>query len=627
MRSRLGLAGGALALSVALTACANLPTSGTVDIKSLQGSGEQAQAGIQIVPEVPGRTWAPQDIVQGFLTASASFGDKFSVARKYLTPWFSRRWHPGVAATVIDTPKVSPLVQPRGVVTRGPLTKLVNVTARHITELETAGPNEAGTVVAIPGSSTYSFSLIQKAGVWRIDAITIDGKPAKPTFLLLTSTDFQRDYQARELYFYPAGSVANDLVPDPVLIPQRPGNSGIDILVNSLLDQPPAPGWLYEAAKTEFPKGTKVLSVTVEGGVSVIVRLGGAALKTGQVQRNRMADQLDATLTSSSAGSQDQSQIRSVVLQIGRQSLQRRPWDVTKLVPRGAPAPLYYQVPGAPGEPAEAVVRASASERGSVPLPAGLGSQPFSVMAVSTAPAASAVLAGCSGRWLYLMPQSRAGVAIKVRLPAACTSLSWDIRGNLWITANPDAYVIPGAAFGPPSRPALVTVQIPPLPPKAVVQAMRVAPDGVRVAMIVRFGSGTRILIAAVSRNGNPSFTYLAQAQQQPQQMLRVGSDIMNPGVVTWLDPDHLLVLDRPPSGKAQLYEVPLDGGPSTQVATPSGAISLAANWPYRSVNPQLAVGIAPVGTAPGQIEIDKNGLLNPRWVPQVKGVTPVFPG
>lgn len=626
MRNRLRLAGGVVLLSVTLTACANLPTSGTVDIKSLQGSGQQAQSGVQIVPVVPGRTWGPPDIVQGFLTASAILGDKFAVARKYLTPWFSRRWHPGVAATVIEDPHVRPQSQPRGVVTRGPLTRLVNVTGRQITELETAGPNQAGSVVAVPGSSTYSFSLIQKAGVWRIDAISIDNKPAKQTLLLLKSTDFQRDYQARELYFYPVGSVANALVPDPVLIPQRPGNSGIGILVNSLLHQPPAPGWLYEAAKTAFPNGTKLLSVDVIGEL-VVVRLGGAALKTGQDQRQRMADQLAATLTSSPDGTQGQSPIKSVVLKIGRQSLQRRPWDVTKLVPRGALAPLYYQVPGAPGEPAEAVVRASASQRGSVPLPAGLGSEPFSVMAVSTAPAASAVLAGCRGRWLYLMPQSRAGVAVKAHLPAECTSLSWDIRGNLWVTAGPDAYVIPGAAFGPPTRPALVTVQIPPLPPKAVVQAVRVAPDGVRVAMIVRFGSSARILIAAVSRNGNPSFTYLAQAQQQPQQMLQVGSDIMNPGVVTWLDPDHLLVLDRPPSGNAQLYEVPLGGGPSTRVATPSGAISLAANWPYGPGNPQLAVGIAAVGSAPGEIEIDKNGLLNPRWVPQVKGITPVFPG
>jgi len=627
MRNRLRLAGGVLLLSVMVTACANLPTSGTVDIKSLQGSGEQAQSGVQIVPVVPGRTWGPPDIVQGFLTASASFGDKFAVARKYLTPWFSRRWHPGVAATVIDAPHVSSQLQPRGVVTRGPLTRLVNVTGRHITELETAGPNQAGSVVAIPGSSTYGFSLIQKAGVWRIDAISVDNKPAERSLLLLKSTDFQRDYQARELYFYPVGSSANALVPDPVLIPQRPGNSGVSILVNSLLHQPPAPSWLYQAAKTEFPKGTKLISVAVIGGVSVVVRLGGAALKTGQGQRKRMADQLAATLTSSADGTQDQSQIKSVVLQIGRQSLQRRPWDVTKLVPRASLAPLYFQVPGAPGEPADAVVRASASARGSVPLPGGLGSEPFSVMAVSTEPTASAVLAGCSGRWLYLMPQSRAGEAIKVHLPAACTSLSWDIRGNLWVTANPSAYVIPGAANGLPARPALVSVQIPPLPPHAVVQAVRVAPDGVRVAMIVRFGASMRILIAAISRNGNPSFTYLAQAQQQPQQMLRVGSDVMNPGALTWLDPDHLLVLDRPASGKAQIYEVPLDGGPSTQVATPSGAISLAASWPYGQVNPQLAVGITPIGTSPGEIEIDKNGLLNPRWLSQVKGITPVFPG
>jgi hypothetical protein len=225
------------------------------------------------------------------------------------------------------------------------------------------------------------------------------------------------------------------------------------------------------------------------------------------------------------------------------------------------------------------------------------------------------------------MPQSRAGVAIKVHLPAVCTSLSWDIRGNLWVTASPSAYVIPGAASGLPGRAALVPVQIPPLPPRAVVQEVRVAPDGVRVAMIVRFGASARILIAAISRNGNPSFTYLAQAQQQPQQMLRVGSDVVDPGALTWLDPDHLLVLDRRAPGKAQIYEVPLDGGASTQVATPSGAISLASNWPYGQVNPQLAVGIAPAGAVPGEIEIDKNGLLNPRWLAEVKGITPVFPG
>jgi Lipoprotein LpqB beta-propeller domain/Sporulation and spore germination len=626
MRNRLRLAGGVLLLSVTVTACANLPTSGTVDIKSLQGSGQQAQSGVQIVPVVPGRTWGPPDIVQGFLTASASFGDKFAVARKYLTPWFSRRWHPGVAATVIDVPNFNSESQPRGVVTRGPLTRLVNVTGQHITELQTAGPNQAGSIVAIPGSSTYSFSLIQRAGVWRIDAISVDNKPAKKSLLLLKSTDFQRDYQARELFFYPVGSSANALVPDPVLIPQRPGNSGVNILVNSLLHQPPAPGWLYEAAKTEFPKGTKLLSVDVVGEL-VVVRLGGAALKTGQGQRQRMADQLAATLTSSPDGAQDQSQIKSVVLKIGRQSLQRRPWDVTKLVPRALVAPLYFQVPGAPGQPADVVVRASVSARGSVPLPGGLGSEPFSAMAISTAPTASAVLAGCSGRWLYLMPQSRAGEAIKVRLPAVCTSLSWDIRGNLWVTANPSAYVIPGAADGPPARPVLVSVQIPPLPPRAVVQAVRVAPDGVRVAMIVRFGASMRILIAAISRTRNPSFTYLAQAQQQPQQMLRVGSDVMNPGSLTWLDPDHLLVLDRPASGKSQIYEVPLDGGPSTQVATPSGVVSLAASWPYGKVNPQLAVGITPADTSPGEIEIDENGLLNPRWLAQVKGITPVFPG
>jgi hypothetical protein len=242
-------------------------------------------------------------------------------------------------------------------------------------------------------------------------------------------------------------------------------------------------------------------------------------------------------------------------------------------------------------------------------------------MAVSTSPAALAVLAGCAGRWLYLMPQSHAGEAVKVHLPGECTSLSWDTDQNLWVTAGTGVYLVPGAGSGPPARPALVQVQIPPLSPgPAVVQSLRVAPDGVRVAMIVRFGSSTRILIAAVSRT--PEVTFLAQTGP----MLRVGSDIANPTALTWLDPDHLLVLDRS-AGKTEIYQVPLSSGNSTEIATPHGATSLAATWPYGQSYPEVAVGIAPTGSTPGEIEISKTSPLSPDWQPVVKGVTPVFPG
>ena len=636
MRNRLRLAGSVLVLSVAVAACANLPTSGSINVRSLQGPGGQAQPGIQVVPVPPGRNWDQIDVVDGFLAASASFDDNYAVARKYLTPSFSRWWRPGVAATVIDTPLVNNEAQPRGLVTSGPPSARVSVTGLHYAELQTGGPHLAGSIVASPGASTYHFSLTEKTGVWRIDGITVGSKPAKRSVLVLTSTDFERDYQARDLYFYGPGPAANALVPDPVYIPQLPGNGGLRILVNTLLHPqgdktglwPPSSSWLYEAATTAFPRGTRLISVNVIGGISAVVRLGGAALRASPSQRLRMAAQLWWSLTTMPYGTTAGNQIGSVALKIGHHSLPLTPGKFKQWVPRGASAssggavPLYYQVPGSAAGPAVAALRESASEQGSFPLPAELGGLPFKEMAISTSPAALAVLAGCSGRWLYLMPQSHAGEVVKVRLAAKCTALSWDMSGNLWITASPDAYVIPGAANGPPARPVLVPVQTPALPPTAVIQSLRVAPDGVRVAMIVRYGASTRILIAAISRSGNPSFTYLAQTQQ----MLRVGSSLMNPLALTWLDPDHLLVLNRT-AGKSEIYQVPLSSGPPTEIVTPNGVTSLSASWPYGQRYPQLAVGIAPTSTTPGQIEISKTSPLNPDWQPVVKGITPVFPG
>jgi Lipoprotein LpqB beta-propeller domain/Sporulation and spore germination len=621
---RLLLAGSGLVLSVAMTACASLPTSGTVQISSLQGSGAQVQTGVQVVPVPPGRTWGELDIVNGFLAASASFDDNYAVARKYLTRGFSNWWQPGVAATVIDSPRVKVEQPPRGLVTSGPPSARVSVTGRHFAELQTGGPHQAGSIVASPGASTYHFSLVEKAGVWRIDGITIGNQPAKRSVLVLTSADFDRDYQARNLYFFRPGPAANTLVPDPVYIPQLPGDGGLKILVNTLLYSkkaatspwPPSSSWLYQAATTAFPRGTKLISVDIIGGAEAVVKLGGTAVRASHSQRLRMAAQLWWSLTASPYGTQAGSQIRSVVLQINHQSLTPTSAELRNWVPRGAAAPLYYQLPGGPAAPATAVLRASSSQQVSVSLPDALGGAPFTSMAVSTPPTGFAVLAGCKGKDVYLMPQSRAGEVVTRRLPAGeCTSLSWDIFGNLWVAATKGVYeltALPAAS--------LITIQIPPLPPTPNVQSVRVAPDGVRVAMIVRYGASQRVLIAAVSKN--PNFTYLAQTQQ----MLRVGSDIPNPVALTWLDPDHLLVLDRS-AGKSEIYQVPLSSGTSTEIATPRGVTWMAANWPYGKAYPQVVVSIAPTRTTPGQIEISKTNPLNPDWQPVTKGITPVFPG
>ena len=615
---------GALVLGVAVAACAAVPTSGSIRVSPPPGSGGSGQNGVQILPMPPGQAWSPQDIVKGFLAASASPSYRgasarpdYAIAREYLTKAYGKRWRPGWAATVVASPVVKRRKLPPRLVTGKPIGAAVRVVGQHLATLQTTGRYQAGSVAVEPASTPFGFSLAQVAGQWRIDGITENDKP-KPTLLLIRRSDFERDYQPRNLYFYAPGADSQVLVPDPVYIPQQAGSKGIVAgLVGALLKRPPSLSWLFRAATTAFPPGTRELgSPQVIGGLAV-VSLGGTAAKATPDQRRRMAAQLYWSLKAPSYLSQAANPITSVVLKLNGRPVQPLSQAAyMSYLPRGLGAPMYYQVPSGPGGPA-VVMRTSDSQPVSVPLPKTLGGSMFGALAVSTAPVGSAVVAGCIGKAVYLMPQSRSGEVITTRLQSQCTSLSWDVHGNLWVATGSQIFEIPGAGIRPPASPTLLPVQVPNYS-NGKFLALRVAPDGVRVALIVQTGSATKIEIAAISKYSD--ITYLAQERQ----MLRVGSDVAHPTTVSWLDRDHLLVLDRERGARTVLYQVPLDGATSTEVPIPSGVISVAAG---RQGQQRVLVAIAPTSTTPGKIEMSTTELPNADWRLQVKGLTPVFPG
>lgn len=631
--NRAGLAAVAVALCAMVASCASLPTSGTVPIKSLQGAESQGQPGSQVVPRKPMRTWTAVQVVRGFLTASADFAGDHAVARKYLTRGFASRWRPGWSATVVG--RSEPVKVPfQGKPPVGGPPTAVKLTVNHLATLQTAGKDQAGSVVVAPASTTFTFSLVQRPNGLRISAIQENGKTAKPSLLLLTSPDFQLDYLARNIYFFPAGSPANVLVPDPVYIPQTGLLSEVRGLVSALIQprcpkkrsasacqtNPPDSSWLYGAAVTAFPRGVRtVRPVQIVGGVTAVVDLGTTAKATSAAQRRRMAAQLAWSLTESPYGAQAGGQIKSVVLRFGDRSITasaHADW-----IPRAQASYLYYQVPG---PPTRVMARRENAAGGSQPsvlnLPSQAGSSSFTAMAVSPVPVGKQVLAGCTGKSLYLIPYDSPQDVLTKGLPGNCSSLSWDRHGNLWIALTSGTYEMPGVGVGTPRLSALIQVQIPPVP-KAKFSTLRVAPDGVRVAMIVPSGKSGKINIAAISKG--TSFTYFAQTQQR---MLRVGSDLAQPVALSWLDPDHLLVLDRAGKGRNLIYEVPLNGGKSTPVPTPPGVVSLSAAWPDPGKPPRLVIGVkAKDGTL--RIEYSQSALINPDWQPLGGGVTPVFPG
>jgi hypothetical protein len=229
----------ALAVALSAAGCVSMPSGGPVVSYSVtQGAESQDQPFVQIVPKPPGAGWTPSQIVQGFLTASASFGNNSAVAYEYLTPQERKSWQPLWSAIVY---KVGPNVADRDVPVAGAKnTVTVQISGKEQASLQGNGsysvPLASGAGASADADPT--FSLVKQAdGQWRISDA--------PSELLLTSDSFNSDYQLRNLYFFdPAGKY---LVPDPVYVPVRTSSP---VLLNGLVSDliSPPKDWLSAGA-------------------------------------------------------------------------------------------------------------------------------------------------------------------------------------------------------------------------------------------------------------------------------------------------------------------------------------------------------------------------------------------
>lgn len=636
----------ALVVAMVASGCASLPAGGIVQLKTLHGSDGGSAQGVQVLPVPPGPDWSAKQIVRGFLAVSASFDPSHRIAKEYLTPTYERQWKPGWAATVIGAqPAIRNQPAPRHPLPGSSQDVVINVTSPYVARMTTTAlPYEAGNLVVSPERTQYQFLITNESGHNRISGINLNGRPTSPRILLMTQPDFDRDYQTRNLYFFPlgtryfqAGASAKMLIPDPVPIPlQATGVQAVRGLVTSLFNPPPDASWLSGAATTAFPSVPRnvpvPMSVRIVGGIKAVIDLSGAAAKASPAQLRRMAAQLYATLTSSPYSASPAAQIQSVVLKVNHHVVsQPLPPPYANWIPRAGTSSdqLYFQGPAE--LPAPAVETVKNGKLVPVPLPGELGGAAFDEIAVSPGPAKWAVLAGCAAKRVYLLPQWQGGKVISRTLPADCTSLSWDTHGNLWLSAGKGAFVIRGAGpggrapvshggavgtAGPVTKVCFLTCA-PSGSTAPTIAKLRVAPDGVRVAMIVQSGSSSQVVLSAIT--SNPSYVYIGAAKP-----MRLGSDISDPGALAWLDSDHLLVLDHAGMVNSRIYEVPLSGGSSTQIATPRYAKWLAASWPDADHLPRVVVGI----TGPQSQVLSFNaGLLNRGWSQVAKGTTPALPG
>jgi hypothetical protein len=587
--------------------CVSIQSGGPV--KSLpitQQQDAQNQPYLQFQPSPPRSGWSPKQIVEGFLTASASLGDDGQVAREYLTAPASKTWKRSWSAIVYSKgPNVSnPAYESTPVPVKSTSTKSSGKKSPQPTAKDKATVTITGTVQAnLSGYGSYAvplaqnaaagsaenptFTLVKEGGQWRIED--------PPVELLLTSDSFQNDYQLRNLYFFdPTGQY---LVPDPVYVPVQANASLMNGLVHDLIDPPHDWLWYGTATSTAFPPGTTMPSDVTLDGVTAVVNLGGAIAKARKSVLEQVSGQLLATL--SGAGQSGQT-VKSIEVEINGNIPDGSLDNPVQLqsrfkAPTGSTANFYYL-----DKTGNLVGKAGLS--GKAVRLSHLGSG-FTQLAVSPDGKYVAALNGNGD----LYTGTTTGKLVK-RSGGGYLSISWDLNDELWATTDDEIMMLPGAGLA-----AAAPVQVDVVNSDGASDvsgpytAMKVAPDGVRVAVIV--GSG-QLRFGAISRQQGARPTQVTYEIRLSPFSVSTETTVFTG--VSWYGPDDVIALAEP--GPA-VTEYPVNGGTATSIPADGQMESISASSGY----PLLA------GQANNQIAADVS--LSGSWMAFNTGASPVYPG
>jgi len=557
-RIRFTLLLGAILATLLATGCATIPSSGPVG--SAPTKAPPAGGGVSgggLIVEGPQRGWDPEQVVSGFLLASASFTHHHATAREYLTANASKSWQPGAQVTILaSTPTVY--------LQAGRFSGQGNRANVMVSWQELATLDVSGQYTARGAARTQVFSLESVKGQWRIDGVPSSHE------LLLPAALFRLDYAPRNLYFY--GQPGQLLVPAPVFVPIQSSDL-VTTLVNDLRHDPS--GWLENGAVTAFPPGSRLRRIQVlpgpPGDKTAIVDIGlprGTPRSTVQA----MAAQLVWTLTSPAYSPP---LIQAVKLKINGRLWAPRSGDTVqslaeygRYIPRvSRPQNLYYVS-------ATGAVRMFGQQAQSVAVPgqAGTSEVPLSKIAVS---ANGHYLAGIADPATTVYTEDLAAAA-KEHAPARVGGLhsrltgtrfstpSWDSAGDLWVAGRAQGqsgvWVIPAAAGGKPV-PVSLPIGV------GLVTGLRVAPDGVRIALIVGRGASAHMMVGAITRSGGAVFI---------TQAAPLAPGIPGPTALTWYDEDHLLAITQSANG-TRLWEVPVNGDLPIPKSPQPGMASITA--------------------------------------------------
>lgn len=595
---------------VVLAGCASMPDDG--DLRGVESTPRQ-DTQVRVFAMPPREDAPPSEIVQGFLESLTSDDPSYATARQYLTGEARQTWRPDAATTVLADGPGTEAGPAGGRVDGGDLTFTLTGTSVAGVDAQQA---------YAPASGRYSqpvhLTKNQKTGQWRIDAL--------PQGVVMGKSDFERNYMSVNKYYFASNtsnaSNASDgaaesngqsaAVADPVYVRERV--DPMTEMVRSLLNGPT--GWLRPVVRSSFPTGTAlakgVTSLTPDDQNTLTVPLNAKAARVGQTQCDEMAAQLLFTLQNLTPA------VDEVELQAGGTRLCSLGEDrATTVASRGSAkrAEYLYFVDGK-----HRLVRipagSSETKAEAVPGALGEGAKELRAAAVSRDEHMAAGVA-LDGKTLYvgaLVSGSSLGEPV-LRSQGQTeadrlTTPSWDARGDLWVAdrdpAGPRLLLLEQGAGQP------LEVRTPGLDGR--IRDVRVAADGVRVALVVEKNGKGSLLIGRIERDekdGERPIVSVLELRSATTELEEVTT-------MAWAADSRLVVVGREQGGVQQMRYVQVDG------SVPEGPA------------PAALTGVKEIAAAEDErlplVAYSEDGIVRlptgAQWQKVVKdGSAPIYPG
>ncbi|GAA3444356.1 LpqB family beta-propeller domain-containing protein [Planomonospora venezuelensis] len=515
----------ALMLVCATGACAVIPTGVRAGAVEDAGRGNPLDSpyarGIAMPPN---DEWDPEQLVRGFLAAMASTGDPgHAVARQYLTGGFAGRWRPSGEVTIYEQD---------GIEADEPVaddTTEVRVTLKGTV---TATIGRDGLYRPSSGDLREPFTLVRDGGKrWRIDA--------GPDGLLLSKADAERAYRGVDLYFL--DSKRKGLVIDQVQIPVNPASTRAKATVERLLAG--ASGALQGAVQTAFAQDTRLIDVTTEND-RVVVNL------TKRVSSDNvaaMSAQLSWTLSEIVSGSSFEVRVNgesyypgSPLMIDAQKQLGFDPWTTPADV-----RPIYLQ---------DGTLHQLGKENVGEPVAGEAGAE--------KSPRIRPAVSGHVLKQVAALSEDRRSISVVPLVPdgqwkewVTGTDLappSWDRYHSLWTVTHPE----PGTSvvlrhYYDDAKQEVKQYRVSAHDLDEVeVTALKVARDGVHVAVAVRDGQGDEeVMIGTVVGEGAGSRIDNLWPVDRVDDKQKIKD-------IAWKDGKTLYVL----TGKSELLEASLTG-------------------------------------------------------------------